>query len=111
MNKRTMLAAINCGGIVVNIIVIDVSCGKSQATLIAENFEKVSFGFTHNRSGFKKLAVNLVKTILVIFETAGAYSAQLASYFRQFCELNPFEAKLRMAFLCYNKTEINCGLL
>lgn len=66
MNKRTRLAAINCGGVVVNINGIDVNCGKSQATLITENFEKVSF--THNHSGFKKLAVNLVKPILVFLK-------------------------------------------
>lgn len=60
MNKRVKLASTKCGEIFVNIIGIDVNRNKSQATLITEDFEKVSFGFTRNRNGFKKLAVNLV---------------------------------------------------
>ena len=92
-----------------NVIGIDVSRGKSHATLITTDFEKQDFAFSHNRSGFKQLAAYLADPVLVIFETTGVYSAQLAYYLSQnkikFCELNPLEAKMRMSSLRRNKTD------
>lgn len=92
-----------------NVIGIDVSRGKSHATLITTDFEKQDFNFSHNRSGFKQLAAYLADPVLVIFETTGVYSAQLAYYLSQnkikFCELNPLEAKMRMSSLRRNKTD------
>lgn len=47
--------------------------------------------------------------MIIIFETTGIYSAQLTNYLRtikaKFHELNPLEAKLRMASLRRNKTD------
>ena len=63
-----------------NVIGIDVSRGKSHATLITTDFEKQDFNFNHNRSGFKQLSAYLADPVLVIFETTGVYSAQLAYY-------------------------------
>ena len=92
-----------------NIIGIGISRGKSHATLITTDFEKQDFNFSHNRSGFKQLAAYLTNPALVIFETTGIYSAQLAYYLRQnkikFCELNPLEAKMRMSSLRRNKKD------
>ncbi|WP_223902937.1 IS110 family transposase [Lactobacillus laiwuensis] len=92
-----------------NVIGIDISRGKSHATLITTDFEKQNFALSHNCSGFKQLAAYLTNPALVIFETTGIYSAQLAYYLSQnkikFCELNPLEAKMRMSSLWRNKTD------
>lgn len=102
------------GGDLVNIIGIDVSRGHGQATLINDDFEKIQFNFKHNRSGFKQLSTYLTKETIVIFETTGVYSVQLARYLREnktkFYELNPLEAKMRMATLRRNKTDVNDSL-
>ena len=63
-----------------NVIGIDVSRGKSHATLITTDFEKQDFNFSYNRSGFKQLVAYLADPVLVIFETTGVCSAQLAYY-------------------------------
>ena len=92
-----------------NVIGIDVSRGKSHATLITTDFEKQDFNFSHNRSGFKQLAAYLADPVLVIFETTGVYSVKLAYYLSQnkikFCELNPLEAKMIMSSLRRNQTD------
>ena len=51
--QRHYSASIILGGVTVNIIGIDISRGKSHATLITTDFEKQNFAFSHNRSGFK----------------------------------------------------------
>lgn len=83
-----------------NIIGIDVSQGKSHATLISKEAEKVTFKFEHNKSGFQILNSYIKSDTVIIFETTGVYSAQLTAYLKskkvRFYELNPLEAKLRM---------------
>lgn len=92
-----------------NVIGIDVSQGISHAALIDDNGLETKFVFKHNKSGFKDLATYLTKSTVVIFETTGIYSAQLTRFLRQkkahFIELNPYEAKLKMASLRRNKTD------
>ena len=94
-----------------NIIGIDVSQGESHATLITEEAEKVAFKFKHNKSGFQILNSYIRSNTIIIFETTGVYSAQLTAYLKskkvKFYELNPLEAKLRMASLRRNKTDKN----
>ena len=94
-----------------NIIGIDVSQGKSHATLISKETEKVTFKFEHNKSGFQILNSYIKSDTVIIFETTGVYSAQLTAYLKskkvRFYELNPLEAKLRMASLRRNKTDKN----
>ena len=94
-----------------SIIGIDVSQGKSHATLISKETEKVTFKFEHNKSGFQILNSYIKSDTVIIFETTGVYSAQLTAYLKskkvRFYELNPLEAKLRMASLRRNKTDKN----
>lgn len=97
-----------------NFIGIDVSQGKSNATLITENFEKITFKFKHNKSGFRQLNDYISKDTVVIFETTGIYSNQLSKFLRDigcdFYELNPLEAKMRMDSLRRNKNDANDSL-
>ena len=94
-----------------NIIGIDVSQGESHATLITKEAEEIAFKFKHNKSGFQILNSYIKPTTIIIFETTGVYSARLTTYLKskkiKFCELNPLEAKLRMASLRRNKTDKN----
>ena len=104
-----------------NIIGIDVSQGESHATLITKEAEEIAFKFKHNKSGFQILNSYIKPGTIIIFETTGVYSAQLTTgvysaqltaYLKskkvKFYELNPLEAKLRMASLRRNKT-VNCN--
>lgn len=97
-----------------NFIGIDVSQGKSNATLITEDFEKITFKFKHNKSGFKQLKDYISQDTIVIFETTGVYSNQLSRFLRDinsnFYELNPLEAKMRMDSLRRNKNDANDSL-
>lgn len=93
-----------------NFIGIDVSRGKSKATVITSEYEISNFSFKHNVVGFKKLEeVITSKDSIVIFEITGVYSAQLARFLRtksvKFIELNPLEANMRMATLRRDKTD------
>lgn len=93
-----------------NCIGIDVSRGKSKATVVTSEYEIRNFSFEHNVIGFKKLGeVIKSKDSIVIFETTGVYSAQLARFLRtksvRFIELNPLEANMRMATLRRDKTD------
>ena len=94
-----------------NIIGIDVSQGESHAILITEESEEITFKFKHNKSSFQILNSYIKLATIIIFETTGIYSAQLITYLKskkiKFCELNPLEAKLRMASLRRNKTDKN----
>lgn len=94
-----------------NIIGIDVSQGESHATLITKEAEEIAFKFKHNKSGFQILNSYIKPGTIIIFETTGVYSAQLTTYLKnkkvKFYELNPLEAKLRMASLRRNKTDKN----
>ena len=66
-----------------NCIGIDVSRGKSKATVVTSEYEIRNFSFEHNVIGFKKLGeVIKSKDSIVIFETTGVYSAQLARFLR-----------------------------
>ena len=88
-----------------NFIGIDVSQGKSHATQITDDYEKKTFAFAHNKSGFNDLSIDFTSDTCVIFETTGYYSNALVRYLQQkrikFIELNPFEASLRMAVIKY----------
>lgn len=94
-----------------NFIGIDVSQGKSHATQITDEFEKRTFAFNHNKSGFNDLSTHFTSDTCIIFETTGYYSNALTRYLQQkhikFIELNPFEASLRMAELRRNKNDSN----
>lgn len=51
-----------------NCIGINVSKGKSNGTLITDNFEKITFKFKHNKSGFKDLSkYNLQSQDTIVF--------------------------------------------
>ena len=50
-----------------NIIGIDVSQGKSHATLISKEAEKVTFKFEHNKSGFQILNLYIKSDTVIIF--------------------------------------------
>ncbi|WP_414152303.1 IS110 family transposase [Limosilactobacillus reuteri] len=93
-----------------NFIGIDVSRGKSKAIVVTSEYEIRNFSFEHNVIGFKNLGeVIKSKDSIVIFETTGVYSAQLARFLRtksvRFIELNPLEANMRMATLRRDKTD------
>lgn len=97
-----------------NIIGIDVSQGKSHATLITEDYEKKSFQFEHNKSGFNTLKNYIDQNTIIIFETTGNYSAPLTRFVEEenikAYELNPLEANMRMSSLRRNKTDTNDSL-
>lgn len=94
-----------------NFIGIDVSQGKSHTTQITDEFEKKTFVFIHNKSGFNDLSTHFTSDTCVIFETTGYYSNALVRYLQQkqinFIELNPFETSLRMTELRRNKNDNN----
>ena len=94
-----------------NFIGIDVSQVKSHATQITDYYDKKTFTFTNNKSGFNDLSTHFTSDTCVIFETTGYYSNALVRYLQQkrikFVELNPFEASLRMAELRRNKNDSN----
>nr|WP_269448276.1 transposase [Limosilactobacillus agrestis] len=94
----------------VNFIGIDVSRGKSKATVVTSEYEIRNFSFEHNVIGFKKLGeVIKIKDSIVIFENTGVYSVQLVRFLRtksvRFIELNSLEANMRMATLRRDKTD------
>ena len=90
--QRHYSASIILGDVPVNVIGIDVSRGKSLATLITTDFEKQDFDFSHNRYGISSARMVEVEMIKGMLRNQGKINNYLVDYY---CKLKepPYSKK------------------